>query len=483
MSVGTGGGSSVAPRPTASAGPQLLIAALIAGGAILRFAGSLDQLWLDEVWTLHLVRGVRSPIELLTRVTLDNNHILNSLYVWLVGVSASGVTMRLPTVGMSVGTLLVAQRLVRERPTGERVLATALLALSFPLIVYGSEARGYAEAAFFAVAAVALLGRAQRQGHLCALVMAWVMMVLGGLSHPSFLLVMPAFVGAPVWAAAREGAWRRAVSVTVRTLTIPLVVLSLLYWPRIMHPAIGGVGGAANCAPLDALREWLAILVGAPRTGTWAWPLAALVLVALVVEVHLEARGREGEWPFRATLLLAPLVVVTVVRPPFLFLRYFLVTVPFLLLLLAQLLCRAFRRAPVVTALVASAILASNIYDTAHFLRIGRGHYVELVSYIGRYAGTHTSVTSDHDSRTTMLLAYYVPRLGLRPRVDYHSLVELPAEGTDWLITHSFERDPTPPLVERRGHWSYRLVYHAPYFGELSGFHWFLYQKDGRAGE
>jgi hypothetical protein len=466
-----------APRATWVVSPQLPIAALIVGGAVLRFAGSLDQLWFDEVWTLHLVRGISSPIELLTRVTLDNNHILNSLYVWLVGVSAPSVTLRLLTVASSVGSLLVAQRLMRHRPAGERVLGTALLALSFPLIVYGSEARGYAGATFFALAAAALLDGVRERRSLGMLALLWGAIVLGGLSHPTFLIVVPSLAAGGLWTAIRGRSPRAVVSEAMRTLAVPLLVLAGLYWPRLMHPEIGGVGSAANCTPLDAFRGWLAILAGTPRIGPWAWPLAISVLLALVTEIYVEGRAGEREWPFRATLILVPVLVVAVVRPSFLFLRYFLVTVPFLLLVLARLLSRLSQRFPAVTALLALAVLASGINDSARFLEIGRGHYREVVTYIGRHGGARTSVTSDHDGRTGMLLAYYVPRLGFRQRVDYHSFMDLPAEGTDWLITHSFERDPTPPLIEQRGPWKYRLVYHAPYFGELSGFHWFLYQR------
>jgi hypothetical protein len=462
--------------------PRLPILILIAVGTVARCWGSLDQLWLDEVWTLHLVHGVRSPIELLTRVTHDNNHILNSLYIWLVGVSAPSVILRLPTVALSVGSLLLVQRLTRERPAGERVVGTALIALSFPLIVYGSEARGYAGATFFALAAVVLLDRVHGQGSLGALALFWGMIVLGGLSHPTFLLIVPGLAVTALWSATRGRSWRAGACEMTRVVAVPLLVLTGLYWPRILHQMVGGVGGLTEFTALRAFREWLAILVGAPRTGPWAWPLALLILMILGIEISLERREGEREWLFRSSLIAVPLAVVTMVRPSFLFLRYFLVTVPFLLLVLARLLQRLFQRAPTLAAILVLAVLAGNARDTARFLEIGRGHYAEVVAYIGRHSVAQTSVSSDQDSRTIMLLGYYLPRVRLRQRVDYYPLMEIPAGGTDWLITHTFDRDPTPPLIEHRGSWAYRLVYHAPYFGELSGSHWFLYQKVVRGG-
>jgi hypothetical protein len=461
--------------------PRLLMAALILCGAALRLAGSRDQLWLDEIWTLGLLHTLRSPLDILT-LTHDNNHVLVSLYIWMVGVDASSVTLRSLSLAAGIGSLLSACLLVRNRPAVERLLALALIALSYPLIVYCSEARGYAPAVFFALTAHVLVAHAQHARLDASLGLFWSMVFLGGLSHLTFLLLVPAWAVSFLPRAIRDRSLCTLWRDVARAFAVPVLLLAAAYWPHFARHVVGGVGGALDSGPFDVLRQWLTLVVGAPRHGPWSWGGALAVAVLLAAGIEALRREDRDEWLFLAAIIVMPLAGVAVLQPSYLLPRHLLVTVPFLLLLLARVLHRLYLRFPGVALTLAAVMLAGNIHDTARFLRVGRGHYAEVVAYIARQSTGRTSVTSDHDTRTSMLFGYYVPLLRIRQVIDYHSLAAIPPQGTDWLITHSFERDPQVPPTERRGPWRYRLVYHAPYFGELSGFHWFLYQRAGRVG-
>ncbi len=183
---------------------------------------------------------------------------------------------------------------------------------------------------------------------------------------------------------------------------------------------------------------------------------------------------------FLGILLLPPLTAV-ILRPPFLLVRYFALSIPFLLLLLARTLgglAARGSRGRWLHAAVLGAILAGNAYHVAVFLRVGRGHYREAVDYMLEHTqGPDVTVTSDHDFRNKLMLWFYVPLAKLPKKVVYVPLWSAPPEGVEWLIRHSLEKDPHPPFETKVGPLTYRLEYRAPFFGELSGFHWFVYRR------
>ena len=79
--------ASAEPTPKIDAKILLMaLAALI--GCILRVLAVHGELWLDEAWSVLLVQDVGSPLALATEVRHDNNHLLNSLWLWLVGPRA-----------------------------------------------------------------------------------------------------------------------------------------------------------------------------------------------------------------------------------------------------------------------------------------------------------------------------------------------------------------------------------------------------------
>src|SRR5262245_13235367 len=49
-------------------------------------AAAVGDLWLDEIWSIRIAQAVSIPTEIVTRFHHDNNHVLNTLFLWLVGV-------------------------------------------------------------------------------------------------------------------------------------------------------------------------------------------------------------------------------------------------------------------------------------------------------------------------------------------------------------------------------------------------------------
>ena len=59
---------------------------------VMRVPGIAQDFWFDEAWSWLLVQQlVASPLDVLTRVHVDNNHPLNSLFLYLFGAHATWV--------------------------------------------------------------------------------------------------------------------------------------------------------------------------------------------------------------------------------------------------------------------------------------------------------------------------------------------------------------------------------------------------------
>jgi hypothetical protein len=470
-------GDELGPQPSTS---RLALLALLGLGAGLRISGSLDQFWLDEIWSLRTVLGTSSPLDLLTQPHYDNTHVLNSLFLWLVQDARNWVVYRSLSVASSIGLLLLAATYVRAHRLAPALPAVALLSASYPLVVYGSEARGYAPAMLAGLAALLLIDRGDQAGRdRWSLPMLWSALFLGLLAHLSF-----AFVLLPLAALTAARAWRREAGPRAlgpplaAKFAVPLALAALVYVPYLRSMSIGG---GPRHGLTQVLRDWMTLSGGAPRDGALAWLGAGIALAVLAGETAAEFRERDSRWAFSATVLLLPPLTLLLVQPSVLVVRYLIVTTPFLILMLARALDRVSSRGLPGQALAALAFALMLFGNGAHlqaFLTTGRGHYREAVAFIrAGTPGPQATVTSDHDFRNPMMLWFYAPPDPAQKPLVYYSLSHPPEGGTEWLITHSLDRAPGVPERRTVGNVAYRLAYAAPYFGELSGFHWHVYRR------
>ena len=69
-----------------------LLVGLMIVGAVVRWMGTRDGLWLDEIFSLRVARAVGSWWDVFTGVHSDNNHYLNTLWMyWVKGSEDAGV--------------------------------------------------------------------------------------------------------------------------------------------------------------------------------------------------------------------------------------------------------------------------------------------------------------------------------------------------------------------------------------------------------
>ena len=193
--------SAPTSRPAASRRVLFVVAilALAAGGAMRVWAARGD-LWLDEVWSLSLAEQTQHASEVFTRHHLDNNHYLITLWMVVLGSQAPWFVYRIPSLIAGIGTILLAGRFARRWGLVESQTAIVLTSASYVLIVYASEARGYALAGFFALAAFLALDRYLESRKPWAALTFSLAVVLGFLSHLTFAHF---YLGAAVWSVVR----------------------------------------------------------------------------------------------------------------------------------------------------------------------------------------------------------------------------------------------------------------------------------------
>jgi hypothetical protein len=124
--------------------PKYTVAALTFAGFLLRLLCARSDLWLDEIWSLQNLEHIHHAGEIFYAISQDNNHVLNSLWLYLVGAQAPPQIIRLQAVVLGSLTIPVAAKLALRAGQPAAIAAAALVAFGMIFVHYGSEARGYA---------------------------------------------------------------------------------------------------------------------------------------------------------------------------------------------------------------------------------------------------------------------------------------------------------------------------------------------------
>ena len=461
-------------------GRRGLFLGILALAAALRVAAARGDLWLDEIWAMYLAADLKSVWPIFTRLHQDTNQHLCTLYFFLVGELPHPLLYRLPSLVAGMAAVALARWCTLERRTGETLTFAWLAAFSFPMILYSSEARGYALAIFFALIAFIVL-RAGDASPRWALPVFWLSVMLGLLSHLTFAHVYLALLA---WSVARPFLRReplaRGMAAAARWHAVPLLFLAGLYVVSLRHFTFGkGPLTQLQWSVFDALTQ----ACGLPGRGLAAVAGGAAVILLAGIGIAKLFEEREDAWFFLLCVLLLAPAFLRLVRPsPYAVARHFVVCIPFLYLLLAHVLARAWgwgRGGKILGIVVMAAFTLGSAVRTGHLLVEGRGSYREAVVFMAEHtAGESVAVGSDHDFRNKMLLGYYARyAASLGKKIVYYDQGSWPRAGPEWLIVHSLDPayKPLAGLVHKTG-----AIYHLqrgyPCRGP-SGWSWFVYRK------
>ena len=486
------------PRTSASRRFYWVLGALVAAFGAVRFAALRNDLWLDEVWSLRLVQQMHSAGEILTKLWHDNNHPLNSLWLYFIGPGAADWKYRLLSWVAGTLSVLLAGLVARRQyqlmhPADEPrraelagLLGALLVGGSYFLIHYSSEARGYAPAVAGGLLAVwALVRTPTRPDSPWALVYA-AGCIVGLLAH---LVVFQVLVGGVVWSAiVALRTWPRWRDRLVHLATwhvLPWAFLGLYYLGFVRKVEIGG---GPKLALGNVLGTLAAFTAGLPER--WGGVALAVVLVAVLIALVALARRSGALAAFYVTaIFVAPALGVASSKFMLLYPRYFIMSAALALLVVAYGLARLWlgqnmgpmgpmgRIGPMIAGALLVGFLAGNGVHTGRLLRDGRGQYQAALRYIASRTPTaEITVTSDADFRNYGMMDYYRAAAGPEHVLQYIPGNQLPPEGVQWIFLHRLdETTPAPPPeLEIAGRWRYRLERTFPH-APLSGWEWYAY--------
>ncbi|NLF24753.1 MAG: glycosyltransferase family 39 protein [Deltaproteobacteria bacterium] len=431
------------------------IALALIVGSWLRIQGVFcTEFWLDEIWSLTLAERLTSFTEVFQTLTSDNNHILNTLFLYFLGDAQPWFWYRLPALICGITILPLAAAAEYRRGPASQVIAVTLFSFSFLMVLYSSEARGYSPMLLSVVLCTYLLEKHLETGSKISLWLFNLGVVLGFLSHFSFILF---YAGALSWSGfvlLRPRLSAAAIGRMLKLHALPLALVSALYFGhiRFLTP------GSSDLLPrTEIVLTAISLVWGGPVFSRNQLELGAvgLLLVAALVtmtagELRRLAKAGDHRWIFfLTTLLIAPAGVLIIFEPRVLSVRYFLSALACFYFLAAGMLAYMFRRGGAergIALVMLGVFMAGNIVHLWHFSRDGRGHFKEALTVIANSSSEgQVCITSDQDFRHEMLLNYYRPQVQGAKRIRYTAITDSQQCKAQWFIKHSPDRNERPP--------------------------------------
>lgn len=454
----------------------LMVPVIVAVALVVRLFGARGDLWVDEIWSLVLLKPLTSIDQVFWRINHDNNHFLNSAYLYLLGPGASPMAQRSLSIALGVATVLAA--VVAVAPRGRRAMITAslLFAVSYPMVHYGSEARGYAGSVLFTLLGLIFLERGLdgRRGASVALAAT---ILLGTLSHLVMLEAVAVLVAWTAWLSFRRtgSLLRSSLDVVLvfwpAALAILPLALCMIVGDRLFGFTVGGFSPFSLSAFAHGYGGLVRALVGVPSwIGDWPAIVAACGLVCLSACIRHDQRASL----YVIGVVGLPLLMAIARLPNLEFPRYFIVSGTLLLLWISETLGRGFdaggaRKALATIILVLIAV--GSISSLLPFFQYGRGSYSAMVEKM--IADGDTTYSSNHQFRTATVVDHFAPPPG--HRASFVAQDQVCARRPAWLIVEG-DPDRQPQQIDEGCNLIYGRTESSRYWG-LSGVNWALYKR------
>jgi Dolichyl-phosphate-mannose-protein mannosyltransferase len=448
----------------------------------LRIRAAFNDLWMDEIWSIELVRELHSALGVFTQTHHDNNHYLNSLFIYFFGQRGNWLGYRIPSIIAGVGAVVLAWFIGRRQDKATAFFSITLTGFSYVMILYSSEARGYAPLIFFCYLCFLILQSFLERPRWKAACLFSIGAVLGFTAHLTFLIFCSASL---IWLCTRLVRRSFPPSQIFKWIAVcyaaPLLYLLALYFVDIRHMQIGG---GTPISVLNGYRATLAWTLGGPNLPWLQMITATICGLGLMVGLTILIRQRNDESVFFvAATVVIPLALPFFEHGTLHYVRYFIVMLGFLLLLFGRVLGWLFqsgRAGKIACGLLCSLFVALNAWDVGSLLKYGRGHIAEAIQFMDQTAKQQpVSFGGEQDFRIEFVLGFYWREMMGDKPASYYDHDHWPAEGPEWVIFHkeSFAL-PVPPgkrFTDKFGNW-YELVRTFP-TAPLSGVHWFIYRK------
>lgn len=422
----------------------------------LRLPALWEAPWIDEVWSWGLARSLASWSDVFTPRT-SNNHVLVTLWMRVLGDRADFVLYRLPSLVAGVASAALAFRCARREGTLAATCAGALVAVSFLLSAFSTEARGYsihvaASLALF-LAARAWLERRSRG----ALVLAWVACAAGVLAQ---LLFVTTFAALAAWIVVRLATRRTRLVDAALLCAVPCATFAAVWFVHARHLVNSGAPPWDGWRVVEHSMAWG---IGGPVSAAFA--LATIVVCAAAVTARALRLARDGrdEWVFLVAITaVVPFVLVALLRGEYLAPRYFLAPLAFVLVALGSASAAAFERggiARVVACGIVLALCAGNAMHHVAFARIGKSAYARGFALVAAApSGSVVRVTGNQDFNVGAMVEYFQRAMPSTTRMRYVQGRSLPKDGVDWIVVDAPDLDARAQAALEVGGRRYELA-------------------------
>jgi len=461
-----------------------IIVLILIAGFVLRIAGARSELWLDEITSAQLAISALSLQDLLLNTRIDNNHLLNSAWLYLIRdwAGSAWIWYRIPALLGSALLLILLPTLLRTSSFIERFAASALVALSYIFILYGSEARGYGLMLALGVLAVVVSERAKEANKLRFLApLFWITCILGFLSQFTFFNFYLPLLLASFWGVFDSKTLRTTAGRLLILHTPVIFIIGVIYvsYVRYLPPGSGELRSY-----LEVIANLLSLGFGGPEISPSnleislvAFSAAIGVLCVLAIEVALLLRERAQRAPIFLLGLIVPVLSLLIVEPRVLYERYLLAPLFFSYLIFASFVSRIWNRSAggkVIGSAMLLVIVAGTTRSTFKLLEVGRGQYQEAIAHIQAYSQSPSvQVSGDHEFRNSTVLEFYESQNTTPRRISYQQQANI---ETPWYLVHSQDPNFAPAnILNINDHFSFELV-ESYDSAPLSGWRWFLYQ-------
>ena len=454
---------------------------VFAGALAIRLPGLSTDLWLDELWSLQGVREAGSWSDLLLGTRIDNNHHLNSLYLYLVGPDASPVVLRLLAFLSGIATVATAWAIGARESRVAAAVAAALFGSSYLMVFYASEARGYATVVWLTLAAWYCIQRYADTPRIAWAAGFAVCSIAGVMAHQTYMMF---FVGAYVWFDAHQSSQRSLRMTTASAQRLFLVPTALIVVFYVVALRGQETGGGPPDRYVTAAAQTLSAVSGGPQAGVGLWIAGALVAIVFASSIWNARRRGDDRWLlYVASGIVIPTIVTIVRQPPTLPPRYLIVPASVLLLGASIWISRRIAQGGAAAAgaiVLLAAHVAGGVFQSTGEAA-SRGHYRDaLEQIVASSTGSPITIASSdvyagHDTRTSMVVAHYVRMLPGGERVRYVVADEYPSNGVEWMIVESLGEPPRPTVLDPTGR-TYSLTKTYP-AGNLSGTTWYVYRR------
>lgn len=463
-------------------GELFMFAAFFLLSAITILFAAKGDLWLDEIWTLSHIRDISSTLQIFTNFKHDNNHILNTFYLYLIGDQENLYLYRILAMASGFGTIILAGLTGYAYGSKAGLFAMILSGFSYPLILYFSEARGYAPALFFSLLSFYSLLKCWKYKKMYWLFLFWSSTILGLFSHMTFIMVICAlFAMIFIHEIQKEYSLKNRIFSVFIYYSIPTLFFILLYIFFIRDIEIGGgqiynkwgVVGRTGC-----------LLLGLPDLMFFKIVSALIIITVVFTGSIILYKEKSDQWIFFPFILfVAPILLLLFTQPEYLYFRYFIVLFPFFYLLLSYLLGKLYISKSPFSSWIVIAILiimvAGHGRRITPLLELGRGSYQAALKHIcAESIKDSVFIGSDHDFRNKTLIFFYSQFMPNNKKIFYIDYKNWQFEKPDWIITQSQDLSCKPEnSLTIFGMGKYLLSGEYRFSG-ISGWHWFVYRSD-----